>query len=195
MTVFIALLIIRCSDDTCNTTGSREISGRISFVSEHIDMAVEPGRQIITGYYTFRRTGNSPQRFTVSYPFPVNDDMHFPDNISVCRVSDNTRVNVNKHFDHDSVSFEVPFDKANTVTVAVRYIQRLSAHEARYILTTTAAWGKPLEHAEFVISIPDTLNHVALSYTPDLTIIDEGRIIYSMKRSQFMPEKDLVVRW
>ena len=193
--VYILLFILRCSGETGKTREPPEHSGKVAFVSERIDMTVDPGLLSLTGHYTFRRSNNTPQRFAVSYPFPVNDDMSFPDSIYVCRVSDKQNIAVNKLHDYDNVSFAVPFDEADTVTVKVQYTQRLSSNIARYILTTTAAWGAPLEHAEFFVSVPDSLDHLALSYTPDLTKFENGRIIYCIKRTRFMPEEDLVVRW
>jgi len=195
MIIPLVLLFVHCSGDTSDSTEYHEHSREIAFISERIDMTVDPGLLTLTGHYTFRRSYSTPQRFAVSYPFPVNHDMSFPDSIDICRVIDKQYIAVNKQHDYDNVSFIVPFDEADTVTVKVQYTQRLSSNIAQYILTTTAAWGVPLEHAEFFVSVPDSLDHVALSYTPDLTKFENGRIIYCIKRTRFMPEKDLVVRW
>jgi hypothetical protein len=79
--------------------------------------------------------------------------------------------------------------------VAVNYRQKLAGSSARYILTTTRSWGRPLEEAEFFIELPHDLEIVSLSYSGFEKWSGEGKVVSHMRKEDFMPDADLVVNW
>ena len=65
---------------------------------------------------------------------------------------------------------------------------------ARYILTSTGAWGRPLQSGEYRVRWPATLAGVRVSY-PGHDETKDGWTTRSFERKDFQPDRDLVVGW
>ena len=72
----------------------------------------------------------------------------------------------------------------------MRYRQHAPNSDARYILTTTQGWRRPLEHAIYRLH----LNGVEITHSNyDLSPLDDG--VIGFDRSQFMPDTDWTIAW
>ena len=83
------------------------------------------------------------------------------------------------------------FGPDSLVATRVVYRQRFPEGVFRYITTTTRAWGKPLEKAEFLVEAPWP---ATVSYRPDTSAEKDGRFTYEMTILGFWPDEDLVFR-
>jgi hypothetical protein len=79
--------------------------------------------------------------------------------------------------------------------VRVDYVQEILRPRAVYIVTTTREWRRPIELAEFEFRIPSALDSVHLSFEPDTRTVVGDTVVYYMRRTDFMPDEDLVVTW
>jgi hypothetical protein len=77
----------------------------------------------------------------------------------------------------------------------VFYRQPLRGRLARYIVTTTQRWGRPIDRAQFSVTVPAALRNVRLSYLPDRTERRDSLVTYSFARKGFMPSEDVIVTW
>ncbi|MCX7784619.1 MAG: hypothetical protein N2201_00065 [candidate division WOR-3 bacterium] len=80
-------------------------------------------------------------------------------------------------------------------TLKVFYQQALKGNQCRYILVTTKYWRIPLEQANFIIDVAENLKDVQFSYLPDSVIHQNNRRYYYLSKKNFMPKKDLTVKW
>lgn len=90
--------------------------------------------------------------------------------------------------------WRVPLDLGDEVEVRTTYRQQLRSTHARYIVTTTGAWGRPLREAHFEIHLPPGAVPKWTSF-PYRTTVDDGRTVLHFETENFAPVKDIVVEW
>lgn len=175
---------------------ARSPSGVLSFQREKIYIAIEKDRIEVRGHYFFHNETGRAIRTRLVYPFPVDSTMLFPDRISVfiC-AGDGTREEIPSTRAGDIITFMIESLPDKVLEVLVVYSQRVLHHEARYILTTTKTWGKPLESAEFFVEVPRDLEILSFSYGAFEPWESNGKTIYHMLQENFLPERDLVFSW
>jgi hypothetical protein len=88
----------------------------------------------------------------------------------------------------------IPLDRGPEIEVRTVYRQALQTRYARYIVTTTAAWGRPLRHARFEIHLPPGSEPLHFSHAFAPRDGETGRI-YVYEETDFLPEQDIVVTW
>lgn len=160
----------------------------IDFHSEKIIMRIsKKGILKLEGRYIFINPYNENVKVSIFYPFPVDSVHQYPKSIYVEGMPFK-RI-------EKGISFEVKIQALKKKVVSVKYTQACLRKQARYILKTTNAWGKPLVRAEFVIILPAYFKKVDISYPPDSLKQINGEIKFFITKDNFMPEKDLEVFW
>lgn len=166
----------------------------LGFTSEHIVLTVEPDSLRIDGTYELTCHGDRERLFNLLYPYPRDDRLGGARTLS-CemrvgrgpwrpgRWQEMPRGRGARWF--------VPVVPDSTVTVRTSYRQALLANYARYIVTTTAAWGKPLEHASFEIHLPPSVRPHSFSYP--FVLEQDG--VWRYEAEAFLPEVDISVQW
>jgi hypothetical protein len=92
--------------------------------------------------------------------------------------------------ERSGVGWLIRHDGAERFTVRTVYCQRLRTRYARYIVTTTNAWGRPLRSARFELMLPPGMELIESSFPFER----EGEI-WVFSAEDFLPAKDVVVRW
>ncbi|MBN1290370.1 MAG: hypothetical protein JXB48_00900 [Candidatus Latescibacteria bacterium] len=170
-----------------------EYDSGIFFESEKIYINIQNDRVSVTGHYFFHNHDSGKRIIPLSYPFPVNEEMEFPDSISVYLSDDSSSISFEKNEKHGVVFFAVPV--TGLTEFVVSYSQKLHGSTARYILTTTQTWKEPLKYAVFSISTPQNFKNLKFNYKPDLTKSEHDCILHIIERTDFMPDKDLYITW
>jgi len=88
----------------------------------------------------------------------------------------------------------VPMDLGDSLEVRCIYRQALRAQYARYIVTTTRHWQRPLSHARFEIYLPKDTSPTRFSF-PFRAEQEDGLVYYVYEAEQFMPSQDIIVEW
>ena len=87
-----------------------------------------------------------------------------------------------------------PACSGDTVTVESIYRQKIATEYARYIVTTTQAWGRPLRRASFEIRLPPGAIPLEFSF-PFEQHGTASETSYTYEARDFFPDRDIVVRW
>jgi len=159
------------------------------FDSEQITIHVFPEHVTVDGLYYYR----NPYPFQIvqgmSIPFPT--DEHHPAPIEL-RVEELWPVSQEIPFRNlmGRPRFDLPLRAHETVCLRVHYYQRALGGEARYILTTTQPWIRPLREGEYRV-IADGVTVLNSNYP--LTSSSGGMAIF--RRTQFMPAQDWSFSW
>jgi len=162
----------------------------VTFDRETIRILVAGETVRVTGTYVFTNRSPTARVQDLYYPFPV-DSMHpFPHDIAVHAAD-----SVSFRTVESGILFSIDVPPDGEATVDVIYEQRCLDNTACYILTSTAAWQRPLEAADFEITVPDSLNLAWTAYRVDRVDVVAGARIHRIARTHFMPEKDLCLRW
>jgi hypothetical protein len=88
----------------------------------------------------------------------------------------------------------VPLDLGDSLEVRCIYRQARRTNYARYIVTTTRHWQRPLSHARFEIYLPVGATPTSFSF-PFRPQEDGAMRYYVYETEQFMPAQDITVEW
>ena len=88
----------------------------------------------------------------------------------------------------------IPPCSADTVVAEAVYRQKIQTGYARYILTSTRIWGRPLRRASFEIWLPPGAIPIDFSF-PFERRDAGGEISYVYEAQDFLPDHDIIVRW
>ena len=164
---------------------------QVVFEREHIKMMVNAAGIRVEGLYIFTNNGSAPHHQGLFYPFPV-DSLH-PEIEDIAVTVEGDTIAFQRV--GDGVGFFIDIPSRASLSFVVSYEQNSLDSSACYILTTTTAWERPLERAAFEIHVPGHLKLQWVSYDVDSESESRGTTIYEFVREDFMPEKDLCVRW
>jgi hypothetical protein len=165
----------------------------LDFFQERIEVAVQGDFCVLKGIYYFKNVGSVPLEQSLYYPFIVNDSLPFPDSIVVQEMGGNRSVEYASSEKGVTFVIHIPPRAVGIYQVSYRQMTRFNFME--YILTTTADWNKPLDVAEYRVSIPQRYQMTQLSLSGAKREKRTGESIYYLRKEHYMPHANLVVRW
>jgi len=159
----------------------------VEFFYEKIEIKCSDSEIQVRGTYNFRSLKKSNITIGIQYPFPVDNFHPFPHDIYI--------ENYTYSKDSANIYFNFSLRPEESKSVTINYRQMLLNKKATYILSTTKSWGQPIQLAEFHISVPVEWKNVILSYKTDNIIFENDRAFYSLRKSNFFPDNDLIISW
>lgn len=157
----------------------------LKFVEEYIDFKLDEQFFEINGVFLFHNPQESRIRTRIEFPFATEAD-----SLKAIRVFD---LNKNERLKYTakgkSIYFIIEIEAKDTLSINIAYKQPAKAENV-YIITSTQAWGKPLEKAKYSLKTAENRSVKNFSYNPDYRT-PEG--IYIWEKTGFMPEKDFIV--
>jgi hypothetical protein len=150
-------------------------------------MRVSPGFVEVRGMYHFTFSGKERITGIMHYPFPLDSSHAWPDSISIPG---------RRFLETDSgVRLKMRFRPGHEESLFVYYRQPVLWNTARYIVTTTRRWYRPIDRAWFRVTVPKDLPEVRLNYEPDSTVLTDTSITWLFTRGPFWPSEDVIVTW
>lgn len=177
--------------------GDRPRPFSISFDSEWIRLAVIGDSLEIRGTYYLRCHQRTAASASLFYPFPKDSLLGGARMVSLIASVDGVDagdLGWEESRGTPGVRFRTPSCTGDTITVDAVYRQRLTSNYARYIVTTTKAWHRPLRLARFEIRLPPGATPIAFSFPFKAREDSLGRY-YAFEAREFLPDRDIVVRW
>ncbi len=184
--VFAVCLVLLLVSSVSTTTSPGAV-----FEREAIRIFVGADKVQVEGDYVFRNQSPSPQLQGLLYPFPVDSLHPYPSEIQI--YYEGETVPFKKMGNGVAFRFEIPAQSKAKITVC--YEQACFDNTACYILTSTSAWENPLEAATFEITVPKQIELKWIAYDIEETVEDPEKVIHKFSRKNFMPEKDLCLKW
>lgn len=178
------------------STGAANAQERrpIVFDSEVIRVTLSADRLHVDGTYFLLNANATDMSQRLFYPFPLDDQHAFPDSITVTSLSPQLAP-IPFIYRREGISFDVLIPASGTAAFQVIYEQPCSVSEACYILTSTAAWKRPIARASFEIHVPKDLELVSCAYEVGEPRAVDGMLVYEFSFDDFMPTRDLCLRW
>lgn len=170
-----------------------QAGAQVAFIREHITVSVSGTLCTLDADYYFKNSSARPASCSIFYPLINRKDLPYPDSILVLTDSIDAPTRLEKA--SEGILFYLSLRGKETRNVHVRYRQKTPAQKFEYILTSTKAWGKPLELAEFQIVVPDSLRLVSCTPAFDAKQKSEHEAVYLITRHDFLPASNLVVQW
>ena len=166
----------------------------LEFFREKIEIDVNDSTCTVTGTYYFKNPSASSLNLSILYPVVVNDSLpFFPDYFKVKDISQN--INIPFHTSAAAIRFSLSCKPLSITIFKVSYRQRTPSAYMEYILTTTQNWGRPLDKAEYIIRLPSSLSLSKLSLPVSNKKVQDGKIIYYILKSSFLPPENLTLQW
>jgi len=157
-----------------------------SFVSESIFMNLDSNAVHIRGVYRFQNLTEEKVGARLFYPFPL-EDSDYPHEIKV--------EGADFRKGEKGLFLTFPILPGEEKEITVEYTQKIAPGFARYILTTTRTWQKPLEKAHFEIKVPRDWREVHISLSCH-EVREEGNYrVFIADFDNFWPREDLKVSW
>jgi hypothetical protein len=163
------------------------------FIEELIKLRVHGEYCTVEGTYSFKNNAATDAVWTVFYPLLNTKHLPFPDSVHVTSLA--TKGSVPFLAANNGISITVAILPNSVSEYRVFYRQRTPAQTMEYILTTTKHWNSPLRRAMFVIRIPDSFQLTRISIPYDRVEAGQGEKVYLTRKHNFMPEKNLLIRW
>ena len=167
----------------------------LRFHREHVTVEPSDRRVRVVGVYYFRNESDEPLATGIKYPFPVDRNHMMPFRIRVWEETEEGLNPLGFVRANASVNWRMRFAPREERMVRVEYVQEIKKNHAVYIVTTTHAWGRPIELAEFEFRVPAHFEDVALSFEPDRVSVSGDTVVYYMRATDFLPDSDLTVTW
>lgn len=162
------------------------------FYREDLFFILDANSLRISGDYYFHNPHSQPIKIVMAYPFPQDDIMG--------KVTDVYAFDRNNIFQDQLLRFnqragtiKLLIHPGKSTTLRIGYTQALKSSKAIYILTTTAAWGKPFQQAYYELHVPFDIKIDSISYEPDEIQQVGGLYIYIFERWNFMPDRDFEI--
>ena len=168
-------------------------SGQIGFHREQLTVSVSGESCSLDADYYFKNSAFRPAGCSIFYPLINRKGLPLPDSILVLADSKGTPIGFEKT--SEGILFYLDLKSEEARKIRGRYRQRTPLHKFEYILTSTKAWGKPLEFAEFCIVVPDSFQLTSCSPSYDTNEKIEHAMVYHITRQHFMPTSNLIVQW
>lgn len=161
----------------------------VRFVRERIDIAIYPKEVRVEGLYVYQNPWPFPVIQGFSIPLPVDATHPMQNELAAMRLApDAGPIPLRNILGQNG--FDLRFRPHEEVQVAVRYRQLVSTKDARYLLTTTRPWRRPLEHAVYTL----TPHGVALTGS-NYALRSNGQGLLVFERTDFMPPDDWRFSW
>lgn len=170
-------------------------AGRLEFDSEEILIDLRGDAVEVTGTYHFRVAGGPVPAQPMLYPYPEDPLLGAARTLRLEWRQPGGRWAplAFEELPPRGVRWRLPETESDALTVRTVYRQAMHSTYARYIVTTTEAWGQPLRSASFEVHLPPGAKDPTFSY-PFRPKGPSVRV-WTYEARDFMPREDIVVRY
>lgn len=149
----------------------------------------------VKGDYYFSNMHQDDLSRLIAFPVPSSDSVGVADILELCLIEPGDSMHVELlQQTAQGFSFRLDMPRRSFCTLHIHYTQQISGKEARYVLLTANAWGRPLPSSEISLTLDGSLEPEYLSYPSDLVALGNGEQFYHWQFLDFVPDKDFVVR-
>ena len=160
----------------------------VRFPEEQIDVEVCPDYIRVKGTYTYKNPFPFPVSQGFSIPLPVDAELPEPVQLTAMVLAPHEK-NILLKYLLGKHRFNLKFHAREKITVSVAYRQQAPSKKGRYILLSTKAWRKPLNHGLYRIF----LNNVQITFSNYKLNKADSYLFF--QKENFMPSKDWIFSW
>jgi len=164
----------------------------VKFFAEDITFRLDKEYFIVDGVYWFFNDTDKPVEKIIFYPFPFDTAAGEVDSITIYNLSEQ-REETALQINDNGLRYLLVMAASDTCIYRIGYRQRVRNGCVKYILTSTAAWNRPLEWAKYKLIADNSAEINMFSYDPDRLYTIENEKIFFWGKRNFQPEYDFVV--
>jgi len=163
----------------------------LKFDEEYLTFELSRHLFQVSGVYLF--SANDSIEHLIYYPFPVDRIYGKAFDIFVKDVKTGKDLLFSTAKDSSGIRFRTKV--AGSSQLQIGYSQVLESNRAKYILTTTQNWNKPLKIADYKLVVDSGIVIISFTMEPQKKIVQGGKIIYFWQKKEFMPVTDFEVQF
>jgi hypothetical protein len=169
----------------------------VRFDEERIDVQVEDGLVHVHGLYHYLNTSRLPALLTLSTPFPIDADHPLPKAFVLTELSKDGRAvrEFSLGGSQEAPRVRLQFRPREGKWLLLDYWQTARVAEGCYILTTTRAWGRPIDHASFRLRLPAGYQLNQSNYPVIQVPGPSPSTTYAFSVVKFYPDHDWKFSW
>jgi hypothetical protein len=170
----------------------------VDFFQEEITLTVTDSTMRLDGIYHFRN--NTPRNIPLpfSFPFYVDSTISYPHFIEAYMLSDDgekQRIDISEIRKTNSFRARIPLIAKSEATWQLAYEQKIESKRAVYIITSTAAWKKPLTQATYIFVTPEDFEISFIWPEPDSSFTKDGLVYRQCVKHDFLPSREMEIIW
>jgi hypothetical protein len=171
---------------------------RIDFFQEEISLIVNDSIARVEGVYHFRNNSPNAINMPMAFPFYVDSVTSFPHEIEIYyedSLGSKMPVQYKSYPKLKVIRLMLPIEPESERTWYLNYEQNIQSKRAVYIITSTAAWSKPLDKATYTYVTPEDFEITETWPEPDTSYQDSAFTYYKCIKYGFMPDRDMEINW
>ncbi|MDY0004759.1 MAG: hypothetical protein RBU30_25910 [Polyangia bacterium] len=162
------------------------------FAAERVELELDRGALRVSGAYVLRSRSDASSSLSITYPVLTGPDRPAPGHIEV----DGQQLPlVAAAPGRAEARFPVRLPPRGIARFRVRYRQEHRGRFAAYMVTSALSWPAPIGQAVFVVRHPAALGRVRVSYAPTRTERKDGVVTHWLVMRDFVPNRELELRW
>jgi len=167
---------------------------RFDFFAEELEFGIDSVYFSVKGYYHFRNPSGKDLKVTIVYPVTAVAG-HTPFDTILAADTADLRQPLSVKIRDTIALIPLHLPPYSEKCYLIWYRQRHNGSEARYILTTTRYWGKPLQNATYRLLTGSAVRVDTVSIPPDRKDDFGDATLLTWEKRNFMPEADLIFRF
>ncbi|MCP4579984.1 MAG: hypothetical protein GY839_00085 [candidate division Zixibacteria bacterium] len=195
ITLTVLTGLLNSQSNIPGASGSRKPA--VDFFQEEIILTVTDSIAKVEGTYHFRNNTERDFEMPVIFPFYVDSLCSYPHRLEAYQIQqDGRQVMSHRELQKlDGIRFRIPLKAGQESTWYLDYEQKIKSKRAVYIITSTAAWKKPLEQATYTFVAPEEFDEIITWPEADSSYLENGQIYFISVKSNFMPAQDMEIFW
>ncbi len=176
---------------------------QFAFEGEVLDFSLERDQAehdtllwTVSGRFYLSNLHSSSLSRLIWFPVPASDSVGIAQDVLVSLIDPADSVEVELLFQNPrGFAFRLDLPARSFAGVKISYRQRISGSEARYVLLTANAWGRPLPSSEIHLSLGQGITVTDLPYPDHAVNLGALTSNYHWTFLDFVPDKDFVLRF
>lgn len=165
---------------------SAALGAALSFEAEELQFTLKPDTWEVDGLFYFANYTETSFSGPIFFPVPVDSLSLAPELITLEITEDSAGKCKLLSQSQAGFSFYLEIPELHFCTLHLVYRQELKGNIATYIITSSRAWGQPLEYASYDLRVDPALQLIELPF-PLQEYNDNS---YHWENLNFTPEKD-----
>ncbi len=168
--------------------------GGLMFQRERVDATIRACDTLeIRGIYWFVNEDTAPVSTPIYYPFPIDSFSAYPHSIELARLADKRPMNFSRL--PEGIEWDMTLVAGTVDSFQVVYRQVVRRGRGNYIVTTAQAWGRPLQKADFSVTVAPPSVMTFWAFRNDSLTAVGDTLIYHAHYEPFSPVVDMSMRW
>ena len=168
---------------------------KVMFVKENVVFNLDSSHFTVNCELYFKN--NTTNSFTQAIFFPFSCESHVVkvDTVTIFDATRNESIKPARK-NMAGVLFQVNFSSQEQKKIKVAYSQDHDGKLVGFVVSKIKYWNGPLSQAYYTLNVTSASIKVdSTSFKPEKIIEEEGKTIYSWKKYNFKPEKELCIHF